>query len=180
MKKVMFLMMSFLILLAGCSKDDPFSVPGEKVWKKVPVTKSMTVTLLSIPDLSKPHVECLPENSHVFLSGGGSFQGNVSEIGNVVTNESQWRVNSCETGSGKGQLKESISGRITGVSGDYCTYSGTIIIDFFNNTLMGTLYIEGGSGKFYMSSGVVEIEGQVNVSSSTCSWTGTGSITLRM
>ncbi len=178
MKKLMFLTMSALIIMAGCSKDNPSPVSVENNQKNVKVTRSLTLTLEAIPEFYLPHVECLPEYSHVFLCGGGSLQGNVSEAGNVVTKESPWRVNSCEIGSDPDQVKEYISGTITAISGDALTYSGFIIIDIVKNTLKGSLEIEGGTGKFIRSSGVVDIEGQVNAATSCSSWIGIGSITL--
>lgn len=180
MKKLLFLMMTVFILTAGCKKDNPSPVLGQNELKEKMVTRAMTVTFVSIPDFSLPHVECLPENSYVFLCGGGSVQGNASETGDIVTKESLWRVNSCETGSVQDEVKEYISGRITAVSGNYFTYSGTIIVNVVDNTLTGALYIEGGTGKYHRSSGMVNIEGLVNVTTGRCSWTGTGSISLWM
>jgi len=171
-------MMPVFVLMAGCSKDNPSPDLGQNALKKKMVTKTMTVALVSIPDFSLPHVECLPENSYVFLCGGGSVQGNVSETGDVVTKVSMWRVNSCEISSGQDQVREFISGRITAVSGNYFTYTGTIIVNVVDNTMTGTLYIEGGTGKYHRSSGMVNIEGLVNVETGRCSWIGTGSIAL--
>ncbi len=171
-------MMLGLIIMLGCSKEEQVSNPGQNDQKQTMVTHTLMVALSSIPDPALPHVECLPENSQVFLCGGGTVQGSASEIGNVIANESPWKVNTCEQGPGLDQLKEYISGKLTGVSGDYLNYSGVITIDLSDSSLAGYLYIEGGSGKFSRSSGRVDITGQVHVASNCFSWTGNGIIIL--
>ncbi len=171
-------MMLSLIIMLGCSKEDQVSNPGQNDQKQTMVTRTLTIVFSSIPDPGLPHVECLPENSQVFLCGGGTVQGSASEIGNVVANESPWKANGCEMGSGSNQVKEFISGKLTSVSGDYLLYIGVMTVNFSDATLTGSLYIEGGTGKFSKSSGKVDITGQINPATNCFSWTGTGTITL--
>jgi len=176
MKKLMMPVLCCLVLAMGCSKDENVAPTAQNpAGTKI---QAMSVNLSSIPDHFLPHVECLPEGSHLFQCGGGSMQGTISEIGQVVREESRWKVTGCEAGSDPNKIKEYISGRISSDSGHCFLYTGIITIDYSVTAVYGTLYIEGGSGKFSKSSGKIDIAGQVNLATGSWTWTGNGNVKL--
>jgi hypothetical protein len=188
MKKLMFVMLASLLIMFGCSKDDPVmeendnSVSSENLkCKPLELTLPLKVWFSSIPDFSTPPVQCLPaEFGNVVVGGGGWIKGFATYIGKVNVDNSPWSTTGCNFGPNPGQVTQYIQGKITGANGHYFLYSGHSTATFADASLTGEMTINGGTGRFANATGTVTINGTVNFETGAATWTGRGTITFHM
>jgi autotransporter-associated beta strand protein len=148
---------------------------GFEINKFARPVRPMKVHFVSYPNNNVPPVQCMPlQYGDQKAFSMGWLAGNATHLGKVNKDLSPFWVNSCNFGPGMYELTWAINGQLTGANGDAYFYTGQLIIDGMASTLTGTIHINGGTGKFKEATGELELDGTVDLSVNTSTFSGDG------
>ena len=179
MKNLIFVAVSFFLLVIGCTKDPVDDGNGNvksalNTSNGISQSIPMRVWFTSSPDYTLPKVQMAPAGYKAeFLPGGGWMSGH-SNITKIVDPEnSKFVFTSCIQGPGPKQTTSTLEGTITCQQyGCSYYYTASIVTDFENLTFWGTFTIKGGTSHYQGLTKILDMTGTINPDNGEYTWIG--------
>lgn len=179
MKKSFFLIVAFLLIMVGCSKDPAdygnVSLKGTAVSSaNNDLSRPMRIWLFSTPDLTNPvSKDVAGGNEGIIQSEGGWMSGHSNCIKHIDPANSHFILTGSNYDYSKTHIISTYAGEIASDKEDAFYYTCIIVIDLNDMTFSGTMALDGGKGFFSNDARTLNLTGSIDTKSGDYAWTGT-------